>query len=106
MEQIVERVTLNQLNISQFNPYLTGGTVRQDMDIIQTKPELSILVPKPFLVIIPSAVEIHRAVESFLNSCPASPVRFLVTVDLDQAAWDWCNGIHTTAKALLFQDCA
>ena len=68
----------------------------QAMNLVQSEPKLTIQIPKASFVVFPAAVEINRAVQSFLEHCPPPTVCLLVTVHIEGTRVVGVDGIDTT----------
>lgn len=55
------------------------------MNLVVSKPELSIQLTKSMFVVIPVAVEIFRPVEAVLEDCPPPTVCCLITEDIERS---------------------
>ena len=66
------------------------------MEVVISKPELAVQIPKPFFVGFPTKVEVDRAVQTSLKNCPTSTVRGHVTQHLDWFAAIGTDCVHAT----------
>ena len=54
------------------------------MNLVVSKPELSIQATESMFVVIPVSVEIFRPIEAFLEDYPSPTVRCLITKDIER----------------------
>jgi len=55
----------------------------QLMDFIQSQPEFTSKVTKTIFIVLPTSIEVNRAILSSLDNCPSTTICFLITIELN-----------------------
>ena len=66
------------------------------MDLVVSQPELSSQLTKACFVVVPSPIEVYRAILSSLKDGPASTVIARVTVDSKVSSTVWVDRVQST----------
>ena len=74
------------------------------MNIVVSKPELSVQVPKSIFVLRPSSVEILRAVEAFLEDNPAPAICRLIAEDEERSVIIGVDEIDAIFSETIFKE--
>ena len=65
-----------------------ASSFRQPMNVVESEPKFAIQISEASFVVIPTAVEINRAIQSLLEHCPPTTGCCLVTEHHDQGRLD------------------
>ena len=84
------------MDVFQVNTKLVTAAHSQAVNLVQSEPKLAVQIAEASFVIIPSSIEIYRAISSFLKHCPSSTGCFLITEDFKFTQTIRIDFVHTT----------
>ncbi len=67
------------MDVFQVNAKLVTAAYSQAVNLVESEPKLAVQIAKASFVVIPSSVEIYRAIPSLLKHRPSSTDCFLIT---------------------------